>query len=116
MRQVIICGSSPKSDAASRERESSAAMVDVGDVRPSGPVAKGPMTDLLDLVVHPLQGAVGDADASPGEDPGEVGAKHPSQLLEGGKAAMARSPEPLAQMGPRPSESAGSPRTAGDPP
>ena len=57
------------------------------------------MTDPLDLVVHPLQGAVGNADTSPGEDAGEVGAKHPSQVLEGGKGAMARSPEPLAQMG-----------------
>ena len=47
------------------------AMLNVRDVRPSGPGAEGPIPD---LVVHALQGPVGDPQLGPGQDAIQVAA------------------------------------------
>lgn len=69
------------------------------------------MADRLDLIVHPLHGPIGNPDAGPGQHPVEVGAEHPSELLERLQPTMAGAPEPLAQVGLRPSGAAVVPKT-----
>ena len=66
----------------SREREAGAAVVDVGDVGPRRAIAEGPVADQLDLVVHPLEGAIGHPDPGPRQDAREVGPQRARQLRE----------------------------------
>ncbi len=47
-------------------------MVDRSDEVLGVTIAVGPMTYELDLVVHPFEGAIGDPDASPGQDAGSM--------------------------------------------
>lgn len=81
----------------SREWEARTTVIDSCDIRPGRPVAIGPMTDRLNLVVHTLYGPVGDPDTGPGQYPVEMRPEHPGQRLEGRQPAMAGAPEPLAQ-------------------
>jgi len=82
----------------SGQRESRTAVVDVRDIRPGRPEAERPMTDRLHLVVHALQRAIRHPERGPGQDPVAVGADGFRQLLEGLEQAVARPPEPLAQV------------------
>jgi len=40
-------------------------VIDVGDVRPGGPIAVSALADKLGLVVHPLEGAIRESDQDP---------------------------------------------------
>src|SRR6266498_3963676 len=81
----------------SRQREPRATVIDVGDIHPGCPVAEGTMADHLDLVVHAFQGAVGDADTGPRQDPIQMAPEHPRQFLKGLEAAVAGAPEPRSE-------------------
>jgi hypothetical protein len=75
-----------------------ATAIDVGDVRLGGRVAEGALADDLDLVIPSFQDLVRDAGPGPGQDPVQMHAQDPHQLLEKLEAAVAAAPEPLAQV------------------
>src|SRR5687767_13119789 len=74
-------------------------MPDGGDVGVGLAEAVGAMADDLDLVVHPLEGAVGDPQPRPSHDAEDVLADHARELFEGLEAAVRGPPEPLLQVG-----------------
>jgi hypothetical protein len=51
-------------------------MIDGGDEVASVPETEGAMADQLDLVVHALDGSVGEAHASPGQDSLQMRPQH----------------------------------------
>ena len=88
-----MMGSCPNSI---RVAEGRTAVIDVRDVGPGGAVAVGAMADHLDLVVHPFQGAVGDADPGSRHDSIEMGPEHLGELLElGSPSRIAEVPDAL---------------------
>src|SRR6516225_540448 len=87
-------------------------MIDVGDVGASRAVAEVRMADKLDLVVHPLEGAIRHPDPSPRQHAVEVGPEGAGELLERLQAAVTGPPEPLAQMSLGPGGAAIGPESA----
>lgn len=73
-------------------------MVDGRDVGVELAEAERAMADHLDLVVHPFQCAVGNADLGPGQDSIEMIADHPCKLLEGLEPGVAGPPKPLPEV------------------
>src|SRR5260370_27086587 len=72
------------------------------------------MTDDFHLVVHAFEGAVAHPKLRPDQDAVEMGAEHARELLERREAAVARPPEPLQEMAPRPRRAAIRPEAADD--
>src|SRR5487761_2300306 len=60
-----------------------AAMIDGGREVLHGAEAEGTMAHHLDLVVHAIQGAVGNSQPGPGQDTVEMGTEHAHEFLEG---------------------------------
>src|SRR5881409_3448958 len=77
-------------------------MPDSGDVGVDLAEAVGVMADDLDLVVHALEGAVGDAQLGPAQDAVEMFPDQTSEAPERIEAAVAGPPEPLLEIRSRP--------------
>src|SRR5713226_2709511 len=77
-------------------------MPDGGDVGIDLAEAIGSMADDLDLVVHALEGAVGDAQLGPAQDAVEMFPDQTSEAPERIESAVAGPPQPLLQIRSRP--------------
>ncbi len=73
-------------------------MPDGSDVGIDFPESVRTMADHLHFVVHPLQGAVGDADLGPGQDAVDVTDDHAGKLLEGCQSRATGRLEPLGEI------------------
>src|SRR5262249_34034346 len=68
--------------AFSRQRQPGTAMIDGRDEVLGSAEAERAMANGLDLVVHALDGSVGEADLGPGKNSIQVGAQHLCEFLE----------------------------------